>query len=67
MTDILIPTTLGLQPSFGFGDRLGVATPGHLASLRAEGGAIKPIFSQQSIREMTRTKRKPAQVMSAAI
>ena len=67
MTDILIPTTLGLQPSFGFGDRLGVATPGHLASLRAEGGAIKPIFSQQSIREMTRTKRNPAQVMSAAI
>jgi hypothetical protein len=67
MTDILIPTTLGLQPSFGFGDRLGVATPGHLASLRAEGGGIKPIFAQQSIREMSRTKRNPAQVMSAAI
>ena len=26
----LSPTLLGLEPSFGFGDRLGSATPGHL-------------------------------------
>lgn len=59
-------TALGLTPSFGFGDRLGVATPGHLDALLAEGGPIRGIFAQQSIREMTRTKRNPTQVMSAA-
>jgi hypothetical protein len=58
--------TLGLQPSFGFGDRLGTATPGHISSLRAAGGSIKGIFAQQSIREMTRTKRSPDDVMNAA-
>ncbi len=61
-----IPTVLGLQPSFGFGDRLGTATPGHLESLVRAGGAIKGIFAQQSIREMQRTGRSAAQVMSAA-
>ncbi len=60
------PTTLGLQPSFGFGDRLGTATAGHLDALRAEGGPIKGIFAQQSIREMTRTNRTPSEVMTAA-
>ncbi|MEX0776720.1 MAG: tagaturonate epimerase family protein [Phycisphaeraceae bacterium] len=60
------PMPLGLAPSFGFGDRLGTATPGHLDSLRAQGGAIRGIFAQQSIREMTRTQRTPAQVVSAA-
>ncbi len=63
-------STLGLEPSFGFGDRLGLATPGHLEALKREGGtgagSIKPIFAQQSIREMTRTKRTPKQVMAAA-
>ncbi|MCC6580901.1 MAG: hypothetical protein IT440_10710 [Phycisphaeraceae bacterium] len=58
---------LGTAPSFGFGDRLGLATPGHLAALKAEGGSIRGIFAQQSIREMTRTKRSPMDVMSAAI
>ena len=48
-------TVVGLEPSFGFGDRLGVATPGHVAALRESGGGILPIFAQQSIREMTRT------------
>ena len=57
---------LGLEPTFGFGDRLGVATPGHMDALRAEGGSIRGIFAQQSIREMTRTQRTPAQVMEAA-
>jgi hypothetical protein len=57
------PTTLGLQPSFGFGDRLGLATPGHAAALNRSGSGILPIFAQQSIREMTRTNRTPKQVM----
>lgn len=58
------PSPLGLKKSFGFGDRLGVATPGHLASARKSGFA--PIFAQQSIREMTRTERTPEEVMTAA-
>ncbi|MEM9419459.1 MAG: tagaturonate epimerase family protein [Planctomycetota bacterium] len=57
---------LGLAPSFGFGDRLGSATPGHLAALKRTGGHIRGIFAQQSIREMARTDRQPDQVMTAA-
>lgn len=58
--------TLGLAPSFGFGDRLGLATPGHVQALQRAGGAIRPIFAQQSIREMVRTCRTPQQVMDDA-
>ncbi len=56
---------LGLEKSFGFGDRLGLATPGHFAAARKYDFA--PIFAQQSIREMERTQRTPQQVMKAAI
>lgn len=70
MTNSPKAVPLGLSPSFGFGDRLGLATPGHLAALLKEGGsnsgAIRGIFAQQSIREMARTRRTPAQVMGAA-
>jgi hypothetical protein len=66
MKTCLAPAPLGLAPSFGFGDRLGLATPGHLAALKAAGGAIKGIFAQQSIREMTRTRRTPEVVLQAA-
>ena len=57
---------LGLTPSFGFGDRLGLATPGHVAALRRAGEGIAGIFAQQSIREMARTQRTPDEVMTAA-
>ena len=60
-------TTLGLTPSFGFGDRIGVATPGHIASMRQAGQGIAPIYAQQSIREMARTNRTPEQVMGDAV
>jgi hypothetical protein len=63
---LLKPVPLGLQPSFGFGDRTGLATPGHVAALRRAGGGILPIFAQQSIREMARTRRTPQQVMEDA-
>src|SRR2546422_2493066 len=63
---MLRPVTLGLQPSFGFGDRLGLATPGHVAALRRARGGILPIFAQQSVREMARTGRSPQQVMDDA-
>jgi tagaturonate epimerase len=58
---------LGLAPSFGFGDRLGLATPGHVAALRRTRSGFLPIFAQQSIREMTRTARTPAQVIGDAL
>src|SRR5437667_1114761 len=58
------PVPLGLKRSFGFGDRLGLATPGHVAAARKSDFA--PIFAQQSIREMTRTHRTPQEVMQAA-
>ena len=58
------PVTLGLKKSFGYGDRLGLATPGHLAAHRKFNFA--GIFAQQSIREMDRTQRTPEEVMSAA-
>ncbi len=60
-------STLGLNPSFGFGDRIGLATPGHVEAMRRSGGGIDPIFPQQSIREMARTGRSPAKVMDDAI
>ncbi|MCW5557974.1 MAG: hypothetical protein KIT22_09100 [Verrucomicrobiae bacterium] len=59
------PVPLGLKKSFGFGDRLGLATPGHLAAVR-QFPDFAPIFAQQSIREMTRTRRTPSEVMAAA-
>src|SRR4051794_35343727 len=60
-------TVLGLQPSFGFGDRTGLATPGHIEAMKRAGTGIAPIFAQQSIREMTRTGRTPQDVVGAAV
>lgn len=62
----LQPRPLGLVTSAGFGDRLGLATPGHIRALRAVGGRIAPVFAQQSIRENTRTGRTPQQVLDDA-
>ena len=62
----LYPQTLGLRTSVGTGDRLGLATRGHVRALRAAGGNLAPILAQQSIREMERTGRDPQQVMEDA-
>ena len=62
----LVPRPIGLAASFGLGDRLGLATPGHIRALREAGHGLVPIFAQQSIREMARTNRTPQQVMDAA-
>ena len=59
--------TLGLAPSFGFGDRIGLATPGHVEAMKRSANGIEPIFPQQSIREMTRTNRDPEGVMRDAL
>lgn len=64
----LNPAPLGRATSFGFGDRLGLATPGHIASVRAVMGeaAIAPIYAQQSVRENDRTARTPQNVVDDA-
>jgi hypothetical protein len=62
----LLPHPLGLQTSAGMGDRIGLATPGHVRAARSVQGKVAPIFAQQSIREMTRTRRTPQQVMEDA-
>lgn len=61
----LKPGLVGLRGSFGFGDRIGLATPGHVRAAR--GSSLVPVFPQQSIREMTRTDRTPQAVMDDAV
>ena len=60
----LRPQVLGLKKSFGFGDRLGLGTPGHVRA--AAKSSMRPIFAQQSIREMTRSGRTPENVLDDA-
>jgi hypothetical protein len=62
----LQPSLLGLKTSAGLGDRLGLATPGHVRAIRDAHGKIAPIFAQQSIREMKRTGRTSQQVLADA-
>ena len=59
--------TLGIAASFGFGDRIGLATPGHVEAMKRAGAGILPIFPQQSIREMARTGRTADAVMADAL
>ncbi len=63
----LRPRPLGVRGSIGLGDRLGLATPGHVRALRAAGGGLAPVFAQQSIRELDRTGRTPEEVMDDAL
>ncbi len=62
----LKPSRFGLHTSAGFGDRLGLATPGHVRALKEVGAAINPVFAQQSIREMGRCHRTPRNVLDDA-
>ena len=62
----LRPQPLGLQTSMGFGDRLGLATPGH-ARAAEQYRDVAPIFAQQSVRENARTGRSPQQVVDDAM
>lgn len=50
--------------TFGLGDRLGLATPGHIRAIA--GANVFPIFAQQSIRELTLTGRTFPEVIAAA-
>ena len=61
----LNPSFCGLKPSFGTGDRLGIATPAHLQAF--QGKDIFPILAQQSVREMARTERNWQKVLDDTI
>ncbi|MEX0769975.1 MAG: tagaturonate epimerase family protein [Balneolaceae bacterium] len=58
------PVRVGKHNSYGFGDRLGNAGPAHVRSVRGTG--FKPVFAQQSIRELERTRRSAEDVLDAA-
>jgi len=55
------PRLTGDSATFGMGDRLGLATPGHVRAVRGSG--VMPVLAQQSVREMGRTGRTPRQVI----
>jgi hypothetical protein len=59
------PRAFGTQiATIGLGDRLGIASPGHIETVR--GKAIRPILAQQSIRELNLTGRDYKEVLDAA-
>jgi len=59
------PRAFGTQvATIGLGDRLGIASPGHIRTVRDRD--IKPILAQQSIRELNLTGRDYKQVLDAA-
>jgi hypothetical protein len=62
----LRPRAVGSASSFGFGDRIGLATPGHIRSLRSTGSTLAPVLAQQSARELERTGRSFGDVLDAA-
>jgi hypothetical protein len=61
----LVPQPLGLAQSAGCGDRLGLATPGHIRAIRRH--SMAPIVAQQSMRENARTGRTPQDVVDEAM
>ena len=58
------PVVLGTPVSMGLGDRLGIATPGHIRAVMNTG--VRPVLAQQSVRELARTERTFQQVMDTA-
>lgn len=61
----LRPRRLPEGPSFGFGDRIGLATPGHVRAL--SGAKVFPVLAQQSVRENSRTGRSFQEVLASAV
>ncbi|TVY07616.1 tagaturonate epimerase family protein [Paenibacillus cremeus] len=59
------PRAFGTQiATIGLGDRLGIASPGHIRTVK--GRDVRPILAQQSIRELNLTGRDYKQVVDAA-
>lgn len=67
---VLVPFTapvrvLGRERTFGVGDRLGIAGPGHLRVFELHPD-VSPVLAQQSVREITLTHRTFAEVLDSA-
>lgn len=63
--DYTVPRAFGTDiATVGLGDRLGLASPGHIESIRDT--RAKPILAQQSIRELTLTNRTMNDMLDAA-
>lgn len=62
--DFTRPVLIGLDNSFGLGDRLGLANPAHLRAIAST--PLRAILAQQSIRELERTERTAEEVLDAA-
>jgi hypothetical protein len=63
--DYTVPRAFGTQTAtIGLGDRLGIASPGHIKTVK--GRDVRPILAQQSIRELNLTGRDYKQVVDAA-
>jgi len=60
----LSPVTCNRVTSFGTGDRLGLATKAHAKAFK--GKEFFPVFAQQSVRELSRTKRTWRDVLDDA-
>ncbi len=57
-------SVLGFPTTLGLGDRLGLATPGHLRAIRKF--KVRPVLAQQSIRENHQTGRNFEEVIAEA-
>ena len=55
----------GSKTTIGLGDRLGLATPGHIRAVRDL--EVFPVFAQQSMRELNLTGRTYDDVLAAAV
>ncbi|MDR0248662.1 MAG: tagaturonate epimerase family protein [Oscillospiraceae bacterium] len=53
--------------TIGLGDRLGIASPGHLRLLAHKNADAFPVLAQQSARELTLTGRTNEDVLAAAV
>lgn len=63
--DYTVPKAFGPNvATIGLGDRLGLASPGHIESVRDK--EIKPILAQQSVRELELTNRAFEDVLDAS-
>src|SRR5690606_29955087 len=63
--DYTLPRAFGTKvATIGLGDRLGLASPGHIETVRDRN--VKPVLAQQSIRELTLTNRTMDDLIDAA-
>lgn len=63
--DYTVPQAFGTKiATVGLGDRLGLASPGHIETIRQT--KAKPVLAQQSIRELTLTNRTMNDMLDSA-